>query len=332
MKLTARFLIALMLSTVVLVCAPGYVIAQGYPNKPINIITPFPTGGPNDILSRVLGQKLTENWGQPVVVYNRGGGNTVIGTQMAAKAPADGYNLFMGQPASMTIVPALYKYGSSKALPYDTMKDFTPVAFVGVGPLILGVHPSLPVKSVKELIALAKSNPGKLNYNSSGSGGTTHLSMELFKNIAGVDIVHIPYTGGSPQVIAIVSGQVDLGFATITNMLPQVRAGKVRALAISSSRRSPAAPDLVTVAEAGLPGFQVDPWFGLLAPTGTPREIVIKLNTELNKYLLEPKVIEQITSLGIDVISKTPEQFGTFLAEEMAMWTKTVKASGAKVD
>jgi tripartite-type tricarboxylate transporter receptor subunit TctC len=251
---------------------------------------------------------------------------------MAAKAPADGYNLFMGQPASMTIVPALYKYGSSKALPYDTMKDFTPVAFVGVGPLILGVHPSLPVKSVKELIALAKSKPGKLNYNSSGSGGTTHLSMELLKNTAGVNIAHIPYTGGNLQVIAIVSGQVDLGFATIANMLPQVRAGKVRALAISSSGRSPAAPDLPTVAEAGLPGFQVDPWFGLLAPAGTPREIVIKLNTEINKYLLDPKVIEQVTSLGIDIVSKTPEQFGTFLVEEMAMWTKTVKASGAKVD
>lgn len=328
----SRLLIGLMLSTLMLVCAPGDALAQSYPNKPINIITPFPTGGPNDILSRVLGQKLTENWGQPVVVYNRGGGNMVIGTQMAAKAPADGYNLFMGQPASMTIAPALYKYGSFKALPYDTMKDFTPVTFVGVGPLILGVHPSLPVKSVKELIALAKSKPGKLNYNSSGSGGTTHLSMELFKNIAGVDIVHIPYTGGSLQVIAIVSGQVDLGFATITNMLPQVKAGKIRALAISSSGRSPAAPDLPTVAEAGLPGFQVDPWFGLLAPAGTPGEIVIKLNTEINKYLLDPKMIEQVTSLGIDVVSKTPEQFRRFLAEEMALWTKVVKASGAKVD
>ena len=332
MNLMARLLIGLMLFTLVLVCAPGRAFAQGYPNKPINIITPFPTGGPNDILSRVLGQKLTENWGQPVVVYNRGGGNTVIGTGIAAKAPADGYNLFMGQPASMTIVPALYKYGSSKALPYDTMKDFTPVAFVGVGPLILGVHPSVPVKSVKELIALAKSKPGKLNYNSSGSGGTTHLSMELFKNMAGVDIVHIPYTGGGPQVIAIMSGQVDLGFANIANTLPQAKAGKIRALAIGSSRRSPAAPDLPTVAEAGLPGFQVDPWFGVLTPAGTPREIVIKLNTEINKYLLDPKVIEQVTSLGIDIVSKTPEQFGAFLVEEMALWTKVVKASGAKVD
>lgn len=332
MNLMARLLIGLMLFTIVLVCAPGDVLAQSYPNKPINIITPFPTGGPNDILSRVLGQKLTENWGQPVVVYNRGGGNTVIGTGIAAKAPADGYNLFMGQPASMTIVPALYKYGSSKALPYDTMKDFTPVAFVGVGPLILGVHPSVPVKSVKELIALAKSKPGKLNYNSSGSGGTTHLSMELFKNMAGVDIVHIPYTGGGPQVIAIMSGQVDLGFANIANTLPQAKAGKIRALAIGSSRRSPAAPDLPTVAEAGLPGFQVDPWFGVLTPAGTPREIVIKLNTEINKYLLDPKVIEQVTSLGIDIVSKTPEQFGAFLVEEMALWTKVVKASGAKVD
>ena len=196
----------------------------------------------------------------------------------------------------------------------------------------LGVHPSVPVKSVKELIALAKSNPGKLNYNSSASGGTTHLSMELFKNMAGVDIVHIPYTGGGPQVIAIMSGQVDLGFASITNTLPQVRAGKIRALAVSSSARSAAAPDLPTVAEAGLRGFRVDPWFGVVTPTGTPREIVIKLNTEINRFLLDPKVREKVTGLGIDVISKTPEQFGTFLVEEAALWTKVVKASGAKVD
>ncbi len=328
----SRLSIGLMLCAVVWVCAAGDVLAQSYPNKPINIITPFPTGGPNDILSRILGQKLTESWGQPVVVFNRGGGNTVIGTEMAAKAPADGYNLFMGQPASMTIVPALYKYGSSKALPYDTMKDFTPVTFVGVGPLILGVHPSLPVKSVKELIALAKSNPGKLNYNSSGSGGTTHLSMELFKNIAKVNIVHIPYTGGGNQVIAIVSGQVDLGFVGIANALPQAKVGKFRALAISSSSRSTAAPDLPTVAEAGLRGFRVDPWFGLLTPTGTPKEIVIKLNTEINKHLQDLKVRERITNMGIDVSSKTPEQFATFLAEEAALWDKVVKASGAKVD
>lgn len=332
MKVMSRLLTGLMLSTAALVCAPGEVLAQSYPNKPINIITPFPPGGAGDIVSRIVGQKLTENWGQPVVVYNRAGGNTVIGTGIAAKAPADGYNLFLGQSANMSIVPALYKHGSSKVLPYDTMKDFTPVAFVGVGPLILGVHPSVPVKSVKELIALAKANPGKLNYNSSASGGTTHLAMELFKNMARVDIVHIPYTGGGPQVIAIMSGQVDLGFASITNTLPQVKAGKIRALAISSSGRSATAPDVPTVAEAGLPGFRVDPWFGVVTPTGTPREIVVKLNAEINKFLLDPKVKERMTTLGIDVISKTPEQFGTFLVEEMALWTKVVKDSGAKVD
>lgn len=332
MKLMSRLLTGLMLSTVALGCAPGDALAQSYPSKPINIITPFPPGGAGDIVSRILGAKLMENLGQPVVVFNRGGGNTVIGTGIAAKAPADGYNLFLGQSSNMTIVPALYKHGSSKVLPYDTMKDFTPVAFVGVGPLILGLHPSVPAKSVKELIALAKSKPGKLNYNSSASGGTTHLAMELFKNMAGVDIVHIPYTGGGPQIIAIMSGQVDLGFGSITNTLPQVKAGKIRALAVSSSKRSPAAPDLPTVAEAGLPGFQVDPWFGVVTPTGTSGEIVTKLNGEINKYLLDPKVKEQMTSLGIDVISKTPEQFAAFLVEEMALWTKVVKDSGAKVD
>jgi tripartite-type tricarboxylate transporter receptor subunit TctC len=332
MILMPRLLIVLLLVAVVWVYAPGDTLAQNYPSKPINIITPFPPGGAGDIVSRILGQRLTESWGQPVVVHNRGGGNTVIGTELAARAPADGYNLFLGQSSNMTIVPALYKSRSAKPLPYDTMRDFTPVAFVGVGPLILVVHPSLPATSVKELIALAKSHPGKLNYNSSASGGVTHLSMELLKNMAGVNIVHIPYTGGGPQVIAIMSGHVDLGFASITNTLPQVRAGKLRALAISSSERSAAAPELPTVAEAGLPGFQVDPWFGVLTPAGTAKEIVIKLNTEINKYLLDPKVREQMTKLGIGVISKTPEAFAEFLVQEMAMWTRVVKESGAKVD
>ncbi len=326
---TWRFCIGFMLSAVVFVAAS---VAQNYPTKPINIITPFPPGGAGDIMCRLIGQKLTESWGQQVITLNRGGGNTVIGTEFAARASADGYNLFLGQSSNMTIVPALYKYGSPKALNYDTMKDFVPVAFLGVGPLMFVVHPSVPAKTVKEFIAVAKSRPGKLNYNSSASGGTTHLSMELFKNMAGVDIVHIPYTGGGPQVIALVSGHVDVAFASITNTLPQVKAQRLRALAISSSARSPAVPDLPTVAESGLPGFQVDPWFGVLTQTATPKDIVIKLNAEINKYLLDSNVKERMTVLGVDVIRKTPEEFAKFLHEEMAMWTKVVKASGAKVD
>ena len=314
----SRLCIGLISSVVTLICGAGTALSQSYPSKPINIVSPFPPGGAGDIVCRLIGQKLAESWGQQVIVLNRGGGNTVIGTELAARAPADGYNLFLGQSSNITIVPALYKYGSPKGLNYDTMKDFVPVAFLGVGPLMLVVHPSVPAKSVKQFIAVAKARPGKLNYNSSASGGTTHLSMELFKNMAGVDIVHIPYTGGGSQVMAIVSGQIDVAFS--------------RALAISSSARSPAVPDLPTVAESGLPGFQVDPWFGVLAPSATPKEIVLKLHTEINKHLLDPTVKERMATLGVDIVIKTPEQFGSFLAEEMAMWTKVVKASGAKVD
>ena len=332
MKPLSRLIFGLMLSTAALVYAFGYAFAQSYPSKPITIITPYGVGGPNDLLSRIVGQNLTESWGQPVVVLNRGGGNTLIGTELAAKAPADGYTLFMGQPASMMIVPALYKYGSSKVLPYDTMKDFTPVAFVGIGPLLLGVHPSVPAKSVKELIALAKKIPGKLNYNSSGSGGTTHLSMEMLKNFAKVDIVHVPYKGGALQIIGIVSGEVDLGFVGIASALPHVKAGKFRALAISTSSRSAALPDLPTVAEGGVPGFGVDPWFGMVAPTGTPAEIVNKLSAEINKFLVDPKVTQQITRMGVDVIRKTPEGFREFTVQQTALWDTVVKASGAKVD
>ena len=329
---TSRLCIGLISSVVALIFSAGTALSQSYPSKPINIVSPFPPGGAGDIVCRIIGQKLAESWGQQVIVLNRGGGNTVIGTEFAARAPADGYNLFLGQSSNITIVPTLYKYGSPKGLNYDTMKDFAPVAFLGVGPLMLVVHPSVPAKSVKEFIAVAKARPGKLNYNSSASGGTTHLSMELFKNMAGVDIVHIPYTGGGSQVMAIVSGQIDVAFSSITNTLPQVKAERIRALAISSSARSPAVPDLPTVAEAGLPGFQVDPWFGVLAPSATPKEIVLKLHTEINKHLLDPTVKERMATLGVDIVIKTPEQFGSFLAEEMAMWTKVVKASGAKVD
>jgi tripartite-type tricarboxylate transporter receptor subunit TctC len=331
MKPMSRLLIGVLLCTVVLVCIAGGALAQSYPSKPINIITAFPPGGAGDSISRILGGKLTESWGQQVVVFNRGGGNTVIGTEIASKAPADGYNLFLGQPSNMTIVPALYKYGSSYKLSYDTMKDFTPVAFVGVVPLILGVSPGLPVKSVKELIALAKSKPGKLNYSSSGKGGTTHLGMEMLKIREGIDIVHIPYIG-SGNIIAIMTGEVDFGFMSMTNSLPHVKAGKIRALAISGSRRSPVLSDLPTVSESGLPGFQVDPWVGILTPTGTPREIVVKLNTEINKILLDPKVSEKMASIGIDVFPQTPEQFGKFLVEENALWNKVIKDSGVKMD
>jgi len=323
------FFIGLLFAVALLSAADG-ALAQSYPNKPINLVLTFPPGSNSDILARLLAQKLTESLGQQVVVLNRGGGNTVIGTQAAAKAAPDGYTLFIGQTSNMAIVPALYNRGGPNKLPYDTAKDFEPVAYVGVTTSVLGVHYVLPVKSVKGLIALAKAHPGKLNYASSGSGGTTHLVMELFKQMAGIDIVHIPFAGSPKQMTAIMSGEVELGLTSMLAILPHVKAGRIRALGVSGAKRSLAAPDIPTLAEAGVPGFRADSWFGVLAPAGTPREIVARLNTEINKFLQEdPK---RLSSMGIDVEGTTPEQFGAFLKQELIKWAKVVNESGAKVD
>ena len=332
MNLISRLFIGLALSAVALTGTVGGAFAQSYPSKPVSIYTSSTAGSPSDILARILGQKFTESFGQPVVVQNRGGGNTTIGTEVAAKTAPDGYNLFLGQSVNLAVVPALYKHGSSTKLSYDTARDFVPVAYVGSVPLILGVYHALPVKSLKELIALAKSKPGKLNYGTSGHGGTPHLAMEMLKTMAGIDMVHVPYTGGGPQTIAIMGGQVDVGFISILSALPPMKTGKIRALAVSGAKRSPAVPDLPTVAEAGLPDFQVDPWFGLVAPKGTPREIVTKLNLEFNKYFKDPKVKEQLATLGIEAEGMTPEQFGQYIRAEISRWDKVVKESGVKLN
>jgi len=320
----------LLLLAAALVGATGGAFAQNYPSQPITFILTYPPGSNADILARSLGQKLTESLGQQVVILNRGGGNTVIGTQLAARSAPDGYTLFMAQTANMAIVPALYNQSGPNKLPYDIAKDFDPVAYVGVTPSVLGVYHGLPVKSVAELIALAKSKPGKLNYASSGSGGTTHLVVELLKQMAGIDIVHIPFVGPAKQMIAIMGGEVDLGVTSMLAVLPHVQAGKIRALAVSGAKRSPAAPDIPTLAEAGVTGFQADSWYGVLTPTGAPREIISMLNAEINKFINEnPK---RLSAQGIDVEGATPEQFGTFLKQESIKWAKVVKGSGAKVD
>jgi tripartite-type tricarboxylate transporter receptor subunit TctC len=327
MKLVSRLLIGVILSAVVLVNTAGGALAQTYPHKPIRLITTTAAGGAGDILSRIIGQKLTERWGQQVLVDNRTGGNTVIGTEIAAKADPDGYTIFMGQVMNMTIVPALYG-----KLPYDPIKDFAPVTFVGFAPLILVVYPGLPVKSVKDLIALAKSKPGKLNYSSTGSGGSTHLAMELFKLMTGVDMMHIPYKGGSVSLIEKISGRIDMGFESIVQTLPHVKSGKLRALGISSEKRSPAAPDIPTIAESGLPGFEVAPWFGAVAPAGTPKEIVTTLNTEINRIIKQPEMKDKLSALGIEPVGTTPEQYAQYIKSEKTKWTKVVKESGARID
>jgi tripartite-type tricarboxylate transporter receptor subunit TctC len=300
--------------------------AEDYPSKPIRIIVPYPPGGFNDNLARTLGQKLTEKWGQPVIVDNRPGGGTTIGTNLAAKSAPDGYTLLIVSFA-FAVNPALYA-----SLPYDTAKDFAPIVFAASTPNLLVVNPELPVKSVKELIALAKSKPGKLNYASAGNGSSNHLSMELFKSLTGVDIVHVPYKGSAPAVTDLIGGQVDVMFDNVPNVLPQVKAGKLRGLAVSSKERSPFIRDLPTVAESGVPGFDVSVWFGVVAPAGTPRSVVAKLNAEINGILKLDKIRQAFNNQGVEPAGGTPEGFASFLVAQTTKWAKVVRESGARAE
>src|SRR5258706_10167778 len=300
--------------------------AGDYPSKPIRIIVPYPPGGFNDTLARTLGQKLTEKWGQPVIVDNRPGGGTTIGTNLAAKSAPDGDTLLIVSFA-FAVNPALFA-----SLPYDTAKDFSPILLAASTPNLLVVNPGLAVKSVKELIALAKSKPGKLNYASAGNGSSNHLTTELFKSLTGVDVVHIPYKGSAPAVTDLIGGQVDMMFDNLPNVLPQGKAGKLRALAVSSKERSPFLKDLSTVAEAGVPGLDVSVWFGVVAPAGTPQPVIAKLNAEINGILKLPEIRQSFNSQGVATAGGTPAEFAAFIAAQTTTWAKVVKDSGAKAE
>jgi tripartite-type tricarboxylate transporter receptor subunit TctC len=298
-----------------------------YPTKPIRIVVPYPPGGFNDTLGRTLAAKLQDAWGQPVVVDNKPGANTVIGTDAVAKAAPDGYTLLV-VAFPFAVTPSLIRN-----LPYDTLRDFAPVALCAQSPNILVVNPQvLPVKSVAELIAVAKSKPGGLSYASTGNGSSNHISMELFKSLAGVDLVHIPYKGSAPAVTDLLGGQVQVMFDNAPNVMPHVRAGKLRALAQSGVVRSSVAPDLPTVAEAGVPGYEVTVWFGLVAPAGTPREIVTKLNAEVLKILAMPDVRERFLALGVEPLGSTSDEFAHYIRAQMDKWAKVVKDAGVKPD
>ncbi len=319
------------LTAVLLACtalgATEICLAQGFPSKPIRMIVTYPAGAASDTLARIIAQKMSESWGQQVIIDNRPGGNTVIGTGLATKANPDGHTLLMGQAQNLAIVPALYS-----KLPYDTARDLSMITFIGYAPLILVVTPSLPVKSVKELIDLLKSKPGQLKFPSSGSGGSTHLAAELFKSLTGTDMIHVPYQGGAAPLLALMNGQVEVGFDSIVQTLPHVRSGKLRVLGITSSRRSPAANDIPTVAEAGVPGFEVAPWFGVAAPAGTPDEVVAKLNAEVNRIIRLNDVHERLSGMGVETVGGTPIQFTTHLRSELVKWTKVVRDAGARID
>lgn len=301
--------------------------AQSYPNKPIRLVVPFIAGGAADLLAREVGQKLAEGWGQPVVIENKPGAGGVIGAEMVAKAAPDGYTLVLG-----TVVTHAIDVSMVSKLPYDPIRDFSPITLVGSIANVLVVNPSVPANSVKELIGLAKSKPGQLNFASSGSGLSQHLAGELFKTMAGVDIVHIPYKGSIPAITAVVNGESSLIFNVLPTTIPQIKAGKVRALAVTSAKRSVILPDLQTVSEAGLPGFDVVSWFGILAPAGTPKEIVAKLNKEIVKILQMPDVRDRLFKQGAEPLSCTPEQFDAHIKREIVKWGEVVKKSGAKME
>jgi tripartite-type tricarboxylate transporter receptor subunit TctC len=302
--------------------------AQGnYPNKPITIVVPFAAGGTTDILARVVGQALGTELGQPVVVDNRAGAGGNIGAQFAAKAPADGYTLFMGTVGTHAINQSLYK-----KLPFDPIKDFAPLTRVAMVPNLLVANPGKPYKNVKELIAYAKANPGKVNFGSSGSGSSIHLSGELFNSLAKVQMVHVPYKGSAPAVTDLLGGQIDVMFDNMPSAIQHVRAGKLRPLAVTTAKRSPELPDVPTVAEAGVPGYEATSWFGMFAPAGTPAPVVTKLNLALAKVLSDADVKKKLAEQGAEPYAEKPEQFAEFIRKETAKWSQVVKASGASAD
>jgi tripartite-type tricarboxylate transporter receptor subunit TctC len=300
--------------------------AQDYPTKPIRLIVPFAAGGPMDIMSRALGERLTINLGQQVVIDNRGGAGGSIGTEIVARSAADGYTLLTGHIGTHAINVSLYP-----KLGYDPVKDFTPVSLMATLPLGLFVNVSVPVKSVADLVSLAKAKPGAVNFASAGSGGPTHMAGEMLKAMAQVDIVHVPYKGNAAALGDLVAGRVQMMFSNLLTAMPHAKAGKLRAIAVSSGKRSAQAPDLPTIAESGVPGYDLTPWYGLFAPSGTPRPIVTRLNRETDRILNAPDVRERFRLQGVDLVTCTPEEFAALIKKEIPKWREVVKKSGAKV-
>lgn len=298
-----------------------------YPSKPIRLLVPFPPGGTTDILARAVAKRLTETWGQPVIVDNRPGAGGNIGADLVAKAAPDGYTLLMGTVGTQAINPSLYA-----RMPYAAQTDFAPVILVAGVPNVLEVNPSVPVHTVRELIAYAKANPGKLNFASSGNGTSIHLSGELFKAMTGVAMTHVPYKGSAPALADLVGGQVQLMFDNLPSSLGLIKGGRLRAIAVTSAMRAAALPDVPTIAEAGVPGYEAASWFGVLAPAKTPAPIVDKLNVTIGAWLATPEAKAQLQAEGAVAAGGTPADFTRFIARETAKWAKVVKVSGAHID
>ena len=300
--------------------------AQPYPSKPLHLIVPYAAGGGADIVARTLAQKLSESMGQQVVVDNRAGAAGNIGAALGAKAAPDGYTLLLITNTHATNASLYTKVG------YDLAKDFAPITLMSETPLILAVHPSLPARSVKELVAVAKSRPGQLHYSTGGNGSSAHTAAQLFVSMAGIDLVHVPYKGNVEQTTALMSGYVQLTFSTMSGLLPQVKAGRLRALAMTAVKRAPAAPDIPTIAESGYPGYEVINWTGVVVPTGTSKDIIAKLHTEFLKALGAPDVKNRYAGQGVEPVSSTPEEFAAFIRAELVRWGRVTKQSGARLD
>jgi tripartite-type tricarboxylate transporter receptor subunit TctC len=299
--------------------------AQPYPSKQIRIVVGFVPGGGSDFIARLISAKLTEAFARPVIVENRPGAGAVIATDFVAKAPADGYTLLLGSAGPFGIVPAL-----NPKTPYDSQKDFDPITLVVIMPFVMTVHPSLPVKNVKDLITLAKTKPGQLNFGSPGHGSTNHLANEMLKLMTQIDLTHVPYKGVSAAMTDVIAGQIQILSGDLTTLLPPVKAGRLRAIAVTSAKRSSIAPEIPTIAESGVPGYDTSGWFGMVAPAGTPRAVIERLNTDMVKGITTPESRERLGTLGGDVVANTPAEFAAFIRTDHAKWAKLIAATGLK--
>ena len=304
---------------------PG--VAQTYPSKPVRVVVPFAAGGTTDIVTRILAQRMEEIWGQQLVVDNRPGAGGNIGSEIVARSPADGYTLLMATVATHGINASLYR-----KIPYDPVADFAPITLVASTPSVVMLHPSIPANSIKELIALAKAKPGELNFGSSGNGSSHHLAGELFDSLAGVKMTHVPYKGTAAALVDLLGGRIQLTFDTLPSAMPYVKGGKLKAIAVTSAKRTRSLPDLPTIAEAGVPGYEVTSWYGLLAPAGTPPDIVKKLSADFVRAIRIPEVSEKMIEAGAEPVANTSEQFAEFIRSELKKWAVVVQGSAARVD